>query len=137
MKLAVVAALLFLVLLIGRAFWMRFRHRPVPREVRRQRWLAVSAILLVALFWAGLVGFLVTSGILDTGFGVRVPLVLRAILCLPWLAAAVTVASAWESVRLVRGRTGEAVDRVLAVLFVPLMVGLLALMAYWRLLGPP
>jgi CubicO group peptidase (beta-lactamase class C family) len=137
MKLTLVAAVLFLLLLVGRTLWVRIRHRAVPPRVRRQRWFAVASILLIVAFWVGLVVFLLTSGILDTGFGAVVPLTLRALLCLPWLAAVAAAAAAADAFVLARERIGEVIDRAFALLFVPLMVGLLALMSYWRLLGRP
>lgn len=130
-------AAVFLLVIGGRAAWQRIRREPSLPALRRQRAFAALALVVIFAFWVGLLGYLLASGLLDTGFGTSLPLPLRVLLVLPWLAVGATVVSAWTTLLLVRGRLGSITDRTLAVLFIPLMVLLLSLMGYWHLLGAP
>jgi len=127
----------FLLVTGGRTLWLSIRRQPTAPLVRRQRAYAALALVLVFAFWAGLFGYLFASGLLDTGFGTSLPLPLKALLVLPWLAVAAAVVSASTTLTLLRAGVGSFTDRAFAVLFVPLIALLLGLMGYWHLFGAP
>jgi CubicO group peptidase (beta-lactamase class C family) len=113
------------------------RRRSAVPGVRAVFGLVAASIGLLWLSWGALIAYVLATGILDTGFGVKVPLPVTAILTLPLLALALAAASLVPLAKLLRDRRSSLRDQLAMLAALPVMALLVFVFAYWRLLGLP
>lgn len=132
--LALVCLLLLTAVLVWLGGWLlrRIQKRPaLPPEMSRARWVAAAVAVLIPLFLVRLL--MVLSRPMDVIFGMTPAL--KAVLALPLLSTALTLAMLWLAVRAWRSaawppaaRLHYAVVTGGALLFIPFLW-------YWNLLG--